>query len=161
MSQKFRFLCGNFRNENIIYAVKFSKHRWHYFDDIHRNITEHDSLPSGLGETIATFKKVRSVEIELDEGDVKRYYDDGKFIFKNTELKTFKKPTSTQKKETRKLKFDSLEMNPLLFLEKYEECDDVKTDREKLWKIRDFVNLEDRGMYGQESKGYCSEKVKK
>lgn len=88
MLQKFRLLCGLFRNEKFIYAIKFGRHPWHYFDPNHRIFSEHNSLPAELEEQITTFTKVRSVEISLDEEQSKQYYDNGKFIFKNTELKT-------------------------------------------------------------------------
>lgn len=37
--------------------------------------------------------------------------------------------------------------NPLIFLDKFEKCTDVKTDKDKLFKIRNFVNQIDRSEF--------------
>ncbi|KAJ6639413.1 hypothetical protein Bhyg_12157 [Pseudolycoriella hygida] len=136
MTNRFKFLCGNFGNKKFIYATKFGEHPWHYFNDEHTIITQHDSLPSELEDVITTFKTVRTVEIWLDDDQVKNYYDNRKFIFKNRDLKTFTKSTNRPKtqnmKTTRKLIFNSLETSPLLFLEEYEKCSDLKTDRDNV-----------------------------
>ncbi len=39
--------------------------------------------------------------------------------------------------------------NPAVFLKEFEECDDIKTDKDKLYKIRNFVNLEDKCVFSE------------
>lgn len=39
--------------------------------------------------------------------------------------------------------------NPAVFLKEFEKCDDVKTDKDKVFKIRNFVNLEDRHVFSK------------
>lgn len=85
---KFNFLCGNVRKDNVIYATKFGQHPWHFFEQRHWMISEHHSLPAQLGEQISSLQKVRSIEIGLSDEQAQHYYDNGKFVFKNTELKT-------------------------------------------------------------------------
>lgn len=88
MQQKFKFLCWNFNNRKFIFATKFNHHPWYYFEERHTIIFQHDSLPAKLEEVIATFEGKRTVEIILNEIQVQNYYINGKFIFKDTELKT-------------------------------------------------------------------------
>lgn len=45
-------------------------------------------------------------------------------------------------KTTRDLTFISGESNPLLFLAEFENCQDVKADHDKTYKIRHFVDDE-------------------
>lgn len=54
MPQKFRFLCENFNNQSNIYATKFGKHPWHYFEDQHCMISLHESLPVSLKNLVKT-----------------------------------------------------------------------------------------------------------
>lgn len=68
-----------------------------------------------------------------------------KHICSNVSVKKSKNSTTVQN-TTRHLKFNSQETNPLSFLKEFEKCTDLKTDRDKLWKIRDFVDKEHQGM---------------
>lgn len=90
MSQKFRFLCENFNNQSNIYATKFGQHPWHYFEDQHCMISLHESLPASLKNLVKTIKKLETIEVILNEDQANLYFEDGKFIFENTELKTCK-----------------------------------------------------------------------
>lgn len=55
-------------------------------------------------------------------------------------------PSSNRKKvkSTEDLVFAVGETNPVIFLHEFEKCSDVKEDKDKLFKIRNFVNQEDR-----------------
>lgn len=88
MTQAFQFLCGNYNNMNFVFATKFGDHPWHYFEERHSISHEHDSLPPNLNAAIKHFKRPRQIDIFLNEEQMKNYYDNGKFIFKNTELQT-------------------------------------------------------------------------
>lgn len=90
MNQKFYFLCGHLVGKNFIYATKFAKHPWHYFEKADSNSSVHDSLPAILDSLISTLKKVKTIEVPLSEEQSRNYYKNGKFIFKNKELKTCK-----------------------------------------------------------------------
>lgn len=90
MKQKFQFLCGHFEKTNFIYAIKFEKHSWHYFEKIHSTSAVHDSLPAILDSLIGTLKKMRTIEVPLDEIQSRNYYVNEKFVFKGKELKTCK-----------------------------------------------------------------------
>lgn len=39
--------------------------------------------------------------------------------------------------------------NPAIFLKEFEKCDDTKTDKDKLFKIRNFVNPEDKPVFSK------------
>lgn len=43
-------------------------------------------------------------------------------------------------KKTKGLVFVSGQNNPLMFLKDFESCSDVKTEKDKMYKIRDFVD---------------------
>lgn len=90
MKQKFLFLCGNFEKINCIYAIKFTKQPWHYFEEVDSVSAVHDSLPPNVDVLISTLHKVRTIEVLLDEEQTKNYYNNGKLIFKGKELKTCK-----------------------------------------------------------------------
>lgn len=90
---KFSFLCGNFYNKNFIYAIKFGSHPWHYFSEIDSISSEHVSLPASIDSLISKMDKVSSIDVNLNEEQSRNYYFDGKFIFKNKELKTSKSCT--------------------------------------------------------------------
>ncbi len=51
---------------------------------------------------------------------------------------------STKRKvnRLRDLTFDSGEANPLLFLAEFEKCIDIKSDQDKMQKLRNFVDEE-------------------
>lgn len=87
---KFSFLCGNFYKKNFIYAIKFGSHPWHYFNEIDSISSEHGSLPASMDSLISKMDKVSSIDVNLNEEQTRNYYVDGKFIFKNNELKTRK-----------------------------------------------------------------------
>ncbi len=91
MKQKFYFLCGNFEKRNFIYATKFGQYEWHYFEEADTLSSAHGSLPQVLDALIGTLKAVKCIEVPLDELQSTKYYDDGKFIFNNKELKTRKR----------------------------------------------------------------------
>lgn len=90
MKQKFYFLCGNFERKHFIYAIKYAEHPWHYFEEQDSISSVHGSLPAILDSLIGTLDKVRTIQVPLDEQQTRIYYDNGKFIFKNRELKTCK-----------------------------------------------------------------------
>lgn len=90
MKQKFKFLCGNFSCVNLIYGVKFANHKWHYFQEVHNISSVHDALPIDLNALISSLREVKTIEIALDEEQSNIYYKNGKFIFKDEELKTSK-----------------------------------------------------------------------
>lgn len=48
-------------------------------------------------------------------------------------------------KDTSQLIFISGQTNPLIFLNEYEKCADVNTDKNKMFKIRNFVDDIHRG----------------
>lgn len=54
------------------------------------------------------------------------------------ETQSSKSKSST--KSTTRLMFISGETNPLLFLNEFEKCCDLKTDKDKMYKIRHFVD---------------------
>lgn len=53
---------------------------------------------------------------------------------------TENRPTKQKTKTTRDITFDAGVTNPLLFLAEFEKCDDVKTEHDKTYKIRHFVD---------------------
>lgn len=90
MKQKCSFLCGNFENMNYIYAIKVGDSCWHYFEEIDSVSTEHNSLPSQLDVFISNLKKIRKVQLFLDEEKSSQYYCNQNLVFKGKELKTCK-----------------------------------------------------------------------
>lgn len=48
----------------------------------------------------------------------------------------------------RDLTFDSGETNPLLFLAEFEKCIDIKSDQDKMQKLRNFVDEEHKRNIG-------------
>lgn len=92
MPQKFEFLVQNSNNRNFIYAIKFDHHPWHYFEDDHSIISQHQSLPHGLEHLIELSKELRTIEFILNDEQIKNYYQNGSFIFKKIKLKTCKYP---------------------------------------------------------------------
>ncbi|KAJ6624806.1 hypothetical protein Bhyg_03722 [Pseudolycoriella hygida] len=124
-------------------------------------MTEHECIPDKFAEIIAKYKKVNSIEVLLNDEQVKLYYHDGKFIFKNVELGTritfgsfdFKSPVNEgikrNGKKTKNIVFMSGITNPVRFLAQFEKCDDMKTDRDKLWRIRHFVDEQHKAEFSQ------------
>lgn len=60
-------------------------------------------------------------------------------------------PNSTRKRVTKSSKEDLVftvgKSNPAIFLKEFENCDDTKTDKDKLFKIRNFVSPEDKPVF--------------
>lgn len=88
--QKFEFLCGTFNKQVFIYGLKFGDHPWHYFDDLDCIRSEHSSLPRSIDIAIRRMSAatVGTVTLDLDNMQAGLYFQDGKFVFKNKELKT-------------------------------------------------------------------------
>lgn len=122
-----------------------------------------------MDSLISTLDKVKSIDVTLDEEQSKIYYNNGKFIFNNKELKTCQsfsflvlycaliiqfipdmelinkhiqhQPKSSHNQpKSSQLVFISGETNPLVFLKEFEKCRDSKTDKDKMFKIRHFVD---------------------
>ncbi len=93
MSEKVKFLCVNYQGTNFIFGIKFSDHPWHYFDEKHTLASEHNLLPEYVHNLIGTLQKPRTIVVHLIAEQLQHYYTDGKFIFKNNELKTRKPQT--------------------------------------------------------------------
>lgn len=87
-NMKFSFLCGHFSNRNFIYAIKFGKHQWHYFELKDSVSSEHGSLAASIDGLIRVMDKPTPINVNLNEEQTRKYYVGGKFIFKNKELKT-------------------------------------------------------------------------
>lgn len=90
MEEKFFFYCGTFERKNYIYAVKFAKHPWHYFETEDSYSYKHRSLPASMDSLISELNKVRSIDLNLNEEQIQNYFKDDKFVFNNKELKTCK-----------------------------------------------------------------------
>lgn len=73
-----------------ILLIKFDQHQWHYFEEEDSIISQHQSLPRGLEHLIESSKEMRTIELILNEEQVKNYYRNGNFVFKNIKLKTCK-----------------------------------------------------------------------
>ncbi|KAJ6642899.1 hypothetical protein Bhyg_07855 [Pseudolycoriella hygida] len=154
--KKFFFLCGP---PNFVYAVKFDKHEWHYFDVLDSIIARHRSLPSSVNSLIGGLSKVKSVSVNLNDDQSKNYFYDGKFVFEDKELMTFMDLGDNQPQEYNKLKpselksthlvFISGETNPLLFINQFEKCIDVKADKDKMYNIRHFVDESHRAEFSR------------
>lgn len=89
-NHKFEFLCGSFDKRSFVYGVKFGDHNWHYFDDNDSIRSEHSSLSGSIDSAIRRMgtDKVGTVTLYLNNLEARLYFDDGKFKFKNKELKT-------------------------------------------------------------------------
>lgn len=88
--EKFTFLCRTYERRNFIIGVKFANHPWHYFDELDALSSEHGSLPASMDSLISRLDKVKPIYLNLDEDQSRNYFNNGKFIFKNKELKTCK-----------------------------------------------------------------------
>ncbi|KAJ6639456.1 hypothetical protein Bhyg_12201 [Pseudolycoriella hygida] len=103
----------------------------------------HHSLPSGLKNLIKELRNVETIPISLDASQLANYMINDKFFFKGKELETFlrisRRPNPKKGLSSYDLKFIDGESNPLIFLDRFEKCVDVKTDKDKLYKIRNFV----------------------
>ncbi len=62
----------------------------------------------------------------------------------NLNCKTNTQPRESQS-STNRLLFVSGQTNPLMFLKKFEKCSDVMADKEKMYKIRGFVDESHKG----------------
>lgn len=62
----------------------------------------------------------------------------------NLNCKTKEQPRSQS--STNRLLFVSGQTNPLLFLKKFEKCNDIETDKNKMYKIRGFVDESHKGI---------------
>lgn len=85
---KFSFLCGSFEKKSFIYGVKFAEYEWHYFEEADSPFSKHFSLPASMDISIGRSDKVRSIVFFLTSEESKNYFRDGKFMFKDKELKT-------------------------------------------------------------------------
>lgn len=83
--KKFGFLCGP---PNIIYAIKFGTHVWHYFDVSDSIVAQHGYLPASMNSLIRGLTKVKTINVNLNENQTKNYFRNDKFVFKNKQLKT-------------------------------------------------------------------------
>lgn len=90
MTEKIKFLCGNFEDDNFIYGIKFGEYEWHYFEMKDTLASEHNLLPDRLHFLIGTLEDVKTLEVSLSVDTLKHYFSEGKFIFKSKELKTRK-----------------------------------------------------------------------
>lgn len=69
-----------------------------------------------------------------------------------TEEPTSVSCTPTRKKVTKSsddLVFAVGKSNPTVFLKEFEKCDDTKTDKDKLFRLRNFVNQEDKRVFSE------------
>lgn len=91
--QKYEFLCGRFSKQYFIYGIKFGDHPWHYFDDQDSVRSEHLSLPKSIDTAIRRMNAdtVGTVTLLLDNIQAGLYFKDGKFVFKDKDLKTCNK----------------------------------------------------------------------
>lgn len=88
--ESFYFLCGNFDKNNFIYAIKNDLNDWHYFEEQDTLFDVHVSLPRNLLNEISRLQKVKSIPMQLNAAQIADYMNDGKFVFKEKELKTCK-----------------------------------------------------------------------
>lgn len=86
MTENVKFLCGNYKGINLIYGIRFSDYCWNYFDEQDSHASEHTLLPERVHNLIGTLEKPKSIEVPLSDDQLKCYFTDGKFIFKNKEL---------------------------------------------------------------------------
>ena len=54
MTEKIKFLCGNFESDNLIYGISFGEYDWHYFEMKDTLASEHSLLPDRLHFLICT-----------------------------------------------------------------------------------------------------------
>lgn len=81
----FVFLCGK---GNFIYGVTVSNHPWYYFEEIDSISSEHDSLPPKMLASISKMQDVRQIAVNLNATQSRKYFENGKFMFKNKPLNT-------------------------------------------------------------------------
>lgn len=86
----FIFRCGNFENEQFVYAIKSQGNDWHYFEPQDSFIDAHNSLKADLSSRISLSKSLHSIAVKLMPDQLINYVSDGKFMFKGKELKTCK-----------------------------------------------------------------------
>ncbi len=84
------FLCGNYNNENYVYAIKKDESDWYYFEEKHSLLDSHIFLPSSLKDKISHLKTVTTVTISLNAEQLLHYVNEGKFVFMGRELATCK-----------------------------------------------------------------------
>ncbi|KAJ6647756.1 hypothetical protein Bhyg_02979 [Pseudolycoriella hygida] len=142
------FLCGNFNNICYLYAIKNDQSDWRYFAERDSDVDVHFSLPTSLKDQISRLKTntVKSIALTLTEEQLHNYVNEGKFVFKGKELNTFiqlsGKTTNrrsierAKSKSTHDITFEVGKTNPATFLRDFEKCCDVKTDKDKLYKLR-------------------------
>lgn len=61
-------------------------------------------------------------------------------VLANKQLGNQLSESKSSDKSTTRLVFISGQTNPLLFLNDFEKCRDLKTDKDKMYKIRHFVD---------------------
>ncbi|KAJ6639423.1 hypothetical protein Bhyg_12167, partial [Pseudolycoriella hygida] len=130
------FLCGNFNNICYLYAIKNDQSDWCHFAERDSDVDVHVSLPTSLKDQIK---------------QLHNYVNEGKFVFKGKELNTFiqlsGKTTNrrsierAKSKSTHDITFEVGKTNPATFLRDFEKCCDVKTDKDKLYKLPQFSTL--------------------
>ncbi|KAG4075684.1 hypothetical protein HA402_003509 [Bradysia odoriphaga] len=151
MQRKFYFRCGNFGKTNLIYAITSAEHPWHYFEEKDTLSSGHGSLPADLDSVISKLNKISTIAVPLEESQWRSYYENGRFVFNNVELKTYmqfahenvERTTFNTKSfiTTDQLVFVCGQTNPLIFLKEYEKCRDIKYEEDKKLKIRNFVDV--------------------
>ncbi len=90
MTEKVKFLCGNYKGTNFIYGVTFADYDWYYFEEQDTISSDHKTLPDRVHFSISALSKATTIEIQLNPEQLRHYFRDGKFIYKNKELKTRK-----------------------------------------------------------------------
>lgn len=88
MVKKLQFLCGNDGKKLFVYGVRCPMGPFYYFDKLDSILSAHVTLPAELGSIVTSRKKV--IEVELNEEQLKNYWKNEKFVFKNKALKTCK-----------------------------------------------------------------------
>lgn len=145
MSEKrLLFLCGRFERMNFIYGVKLCEGDWYYFEDEDTIIDAHGSLPADLENGITQLSSgVHPIPITLDNNHLTNNHH---FTIRHATEIYSRGSTSTKNKSrsTDDLVFMIGKTNPAIFLFEFEKCSDVKIDKDKLFKIRNFVNQEDK-----------------
>ncbi|KAJ6649031.1 hypothetical protein Bhyg_04263 [Pseudolycoriella hygida] len=159
MSAQYFFLCECHNKREHVYAIRSSATDWHYFEEQDCLLNIHISLPAELGRQILSLKEIQEILVYLDPDQIVHYVANGKFIFKGKELKTYIElagKQTDQSEPTRKsvlkstygLVFVEGKSNPAVFLKEFEKCEDAKT-KDKLFKIRNFVKLEDKQTFSK------------
>ncbi|KAJ6648118.1 hypothetical protein Bhyg_03343 [Pseudolycoriella hygida] len=108
------------------------------FDVRTSNIAQHRSLPTSMN----SLAKVKSVNLNLNDEQSRNYFEDGKFVFEDKQLMTYMDLGDSQPSDYITLKpselmsthliFVSGETNPLLFINNFEKCIDIKTEKDKM-----------------------------